>query len=306
MLLTMCSVARHKHFIVRLSGGLGNQMFQYAFGLALAHRGARVEYDLSWFDEVHRTNLTVRDYELALAFNLSLPLANRRLIRRWSNAHGCKLMRAIRYFAGRKKKTHICEQDFGGFGYHPEVWTLERGYLEGYWQSLPYLNGVEDTIRRQFAFTDIIDNQNRQYLEVIHGVQAVAVHVRRGDYLSSTNGLVPLSAHYYHQAINILARRVSQPVFFIFSDDIPWARDNLGLTDAVFIQGNEGAAAFRDMQLMSQCRHVICANSSFSWWAAWLNPFLDKKVIIPADYGQPDRLCAQGWTRLETQESTES
>jgi hypothetical protein len=95
-------------------------------------------------------------------------------------------------------------------------------------------------------------------------------------------------------------------VFFIFSDDIPWARDNLGLTDAVFIQGNEGAAAFRDMQLMSQCRHVICANSSFSWWAAWLNPFLDKKVIIPADYAQPDRLCAQGWTRLETQESTES
>jgi hypothetical protein len=203
-----------------------------------------------------------------------------------------------------RKKTHICEQDFGGFDYHPEIWGLQEGYLDGYWQSVRYLAGVEDAVCRSFAFTEISDARNRHYLDAINNTESVAVHVRRGDYQLNTGVLAPLPVEYYHSAVDLLRKRVANPVFYIFSDDIPWARDNLPFSDAVFVHGNEGVSAFRDMHLMSRCRHFIAANSSFSWWAAWLNPYPDKQIFIPADYAQPGQLAANGWTRLEVEKDT--
>lgn len=301
----MPNVIEQKHLIVRLAGGLGNQMFQYALGLALVHRGARVEYDLSWFDGIRDKNVTPRAFELSQAFNLTPPIADPKLTKHWSDSRMGLLRRAWVRVAGRKR-THVCEQDFGGFGYHPEIWSIHCGYLDGYWQSPDYMAGAEDTIRQRLIFPEIVDEANRQYLQTIQRVQAVAVHVRRGDYLRDSSGHAPLPISYYRAAIDILRERVEQPVFFVFSDDGPWARDNLRLGDAVFVHGNEGSAAFRDMQLMSLCRHLICANSSFSWWAAWLHPQPGRQVVIPDDYAQPGKRFVDGWIRLDAGKAVRS
>ncbi len=277
-------------------------MFQYAFGLALEQHGARVEYDLSWFDGIRDLQVTSRQFELERTFKLAIPVADPKLVMRWSDFSTCLYRRAWRRLAGRKK-THICEHDFGGFGYHPEIWMLHSGYLDGYWQSISYLKGTEDDIRRQFEFREFTDARNRQYLDAIRSTESVAIHVRRGDFLFNADVHPPLSSAYYLSAINILKQRIFRPAFFVFSDDIPWARQNLSCIDAVFVQGNEGADSCHDMNLMSRCRHLICANSSFSWWAAWLNPLPNRQVFIPADYAQPGKRMVDGWIRLETGKS---
>lgn len=287
-----------KHYIIRLSGGLGNQMFQYAFGLALERRGARVEYDLSGFDARRHRGETPRDFELQRVFNVPLSLAEGQRVELWSDMNPNLFSRLRRRIAGRKR-THICKHDFGGFDFHPEVWNIPYGYLEGYWQNLAYLSGVEDDIRQAFTFLPTSDSSHAQWLNSVEETESVAVHIRRGDYLLNPGIHHPLPVGYYCAAIKKMYSVIENPTFFVFSDDLTWAKANLPLPDAKFVNGNFGETAFRDMHLISRCRHAIIANSSFGWWGAFLNPHPRKQVIVPADYATPGQLAVEEWIRLQ-------
>jgi hypothetical protein len=179
-------------------------------------------------------------------------------------------------------------------------------YLTGYWQSEKYFSSVEAEIRKDFTFNKPLIDRNLELSAKMATCGSISLHIRRGDYVSDAQtsailGVCPLD--YYRNAVAYVADRVANPQFFVFSDDIEWARENLGLDHpSEYIDHNRGAESYCDMQLMSKCRHHIIANSSFSWWGAWLNPHADKIVVAPKRWfaGSLDStdLVPQTWTRL--------
>jgi len=204
-------------------------------------------------------------------------------------------------------------------GLHPQV-RQERGhnfdaslmmaqpplYLEGYWQSEKYFREARDELLQDFSWRTAPAGRNIATLEQIEGSESIAVHVRRGDYVSNPGTTAHhgvLGLPYYEAAMHLAAQRSRNPIFFVFSDDIPWAREPLArLGTCVFVDQNSGAAS-EDLRLMSACKHQIIANSSFSWWAAWLNTNPNKMVVAPKNWlaKPPDTfkdVFAAGWTTL--------
>ena len=163
-------------------------------------------------------------------------------------------------------------------------------FLWGYWQDESYFKDIEDLLRKEFTFPEIEDDKNSELLQLIEGTESVAVHVRRGDYLETTDYLNLYDLGYYEKAICRMLKEVDTPTWFVFSDDIEWCKQALCFPGETFyVDGNTGANSFRDMQLMSYCKHNIIANSTFSWWGAWLNSNVKKKVISPEYFYNPNR-----------------
>jgi hypothetical protein len=180
-------------------------------------------------------------------------------------------------------------------------------YLIGYWQSEKYFAKHAQQIRDDFRFKYPLSGQNEYWSQLIQGANAVSLHVRRSDMVNNpevvkTHGSCDLE--YYTSAAQRVAQGLENPVFFIFSDEPDWCKANLKLEHTThYIDNNTGADAYRDVQLMSFCRHHVIANSSFSWWGAWLNPRNDKKVIAPkrwfADNSKDTGdLIPSGWERI--------
>jgi len=161
----------------------------------------------------------------------------------------------------------------------------DHSYLEGYWGSEKYFKDIENIIRKEFTLKDKPDAINQKMISRIKNCDSVSIHIRRGDYIfdEKTNkyhGVCNLD--YYLKAIALVAKKVKKPYFFIFSDDIRWAKQNLHLKfPCVYVNHNIGKKDYEDLRLMSNCCHNIIANSSFSWWGAWLNKNKDKIVIAP-------------------------
>lgn len=157
---------------------------------------------------------------------------------------------------------------------------------DGYWQSERYFVDAADIIRAEFKPRLALEPENAATAAAIDGVTAVSVHVRRGDYVTDkvTNAYHGVcSLDYYRAAIARIAERVASPHLFVFSDDHAWVQENLRSNyPTTYVTANSPDRGYRDMQLMSRCRHHIIANSSFSWWGAWLNPRPDKVVVAPA------------------------
>jgi hypothetical protein len=155
----------------------------------------------------------------------------------------------------------------------------------GYWQSEKYFSEFSQQIRRDFSFCKPLSSDNEEFANEINHINAVSLHVRRGDFVNNpttlaTHGLCSLD--YYRAAVQYISYRVNQPHFFIFSDDIAWTKENLEIVfPCHYVDHNQGAESHNDMRLMSLCQHHIIANSSFSWWGAWLNPSKEKIVIAP-------------------------
>ncbi len=158
-----------------------------------------------------------------------------------------------------------------------------RVLVRGYWQCKDYLDGVTEQVRSEFRFRDPPVGRNAEYLAAIERCNSsVSLHIRRGDYQHVANGSIILPLGYYREAIRRCSKNISDPHYFVFSDDLEWARDNLPAgIDATFVEGNAQDEAHEDLRLMAACKHHIIANSSFSWWGAWLNPFEAKIVIAP-------------------------
>ena len=253
--------------IVHLRGGLGNQMFQYALYLAAVESGKNASLDLSHFNKDNQST----QYELGNTFSIHaapLPLWEKVLVKAsWKFLH---LLHQIPY-----KET---DRSFGIF--NKKVTALQFAYLKGYWQSEKYFEGISKTLRQHFTFPPFSDNKNKALFEQIVQRNSVSIHIRRGDYLKN-NLNWSLDIDYYNRAIQLIKEKVTAPNFFIFSDDTQWAEENIKDPNCHFINWNKGDDSFRDMQLMSNCKHNIIANSSFSWWGAWLNNNEDKIVIAP-------------------------
>lgn len=269
--------------ITNLLGGLGNQMFQYAAGRALSlRRGQPLLLDVSGFANygLHQ------GFELQRVFNCPTTIATEsdvRSILGWQSTAGIRRVLARPGLATFRRKGFIVEPHFH---FWSEITNVPQDcYLEGYWQSEKYFQDVASVIRADFTFRATLADRNAELAEQIAQVNAVSLHVRRGDYAknkktNATHGLCPLD--YYQAAIRVVAEKVEQPHFFIFSDDITWVRDNLKMDfPCQYVDHNHGAESYSDMHLMSLCRHHVIANSSFSWWGAWLNFEPGKIVIAP-------------------------
>ena len=289
--------------ISNIIGGLGNQMFQYAVGFAVARtKGAQLKLDISNFNGYELHN----GYELNRIFDMNTPAASREEI---ESVLGCKNNALIRKLyrkvcKGMVQSNYVVEPTFT---YWPNLYHLaDMAYLEGYWQSEKYFSDIASEVRERFAFNISLEDKNLELSHLINASNSVSLHIRRGDYVSDiANSKVyyQCSMDYYNRAIESIAKAVNNPIFFVFSDDISWAKDNLNLDyQFVFVDHNSGEDSYIDMQLMSMCKHNIIANSTFSWWGAWLNANHKKMVYSPKEWfingRSSDDLIPESWHRI--------
>jgi hypothetical protein len=275
--------------IVRLMGGLGNQMFQYAAARATSLRtGAELKLDLTWFDDEGRHVSPRREYALG-PFDLSLDIASPE-----------ELERTLRRRGFRRRPRILVDPDLR---FEPRVLTADDVRLIGYWQSERYFVDKSAEIRRDFQ----LPTPTSELASAITRAGSVSLHVRRGDYASdpkveSELGVLP--AEYYEQAVAHLTETLAEPEFFVFSNDPDWCAANLRI-DAphTFVRHEPGARAHDDLLLMSLCRHHVVANSSFSWWGAWLGETPSTIVIAPRRWFLTSRfdtgdLVPERWLRI--------
>ena len=269
--------------ITQIIGGLGNQMFQYAAGRALSLRtGTDLALDISSFKNygLHQ------GFELQSVFEGPFGIASKvdfRDVLGWQSSAWIRRISSRRPFANFAKGRFIAEPHFQ---FWPGINSLSKDcYLSGYWQSEKYFAAFAEQIRADFTFRQPLNGQNSELARHVEMVNSVSLHVRRGDYATNpkttaTHGLCSLD--YYQDAIRHFEELVQQPLFFIFSDDIEWVKSNLDVgLKCVYVQNNTGAGSYNDMRLMSLCKHHIIANSSFSWWGAWLDANQKKIVVAP-------------------------
>lgn len=266
-----------------ISGGLGNQMFQYAFAFALRHRGHHVVMDTSLYNYAKMHN----GFELQKVFGIKEPLINKK------GFH----LRWLRFLLKYKATLFL---SYDPLCYDKRYLDSPKRYVFGYWQNEQYFKDVADEIRRIFVFQGI-DERNQLIAREMNGCNSVSVHIRRGDY--ETSGMLLLDEDYYSRAFDLLLEKVVDPVLYIFSDDCQAADTIVSKYNNKYkiIDWNKGEDSYKDMYLISQCHHHILANSSFSWWGAWLNDSRNKIVIAPKCwvYNNPE-LCPQvdGWIKL--------
>ncbi len=262
--------------IVKIWGGLGNQMFQYSFGQYLANRlSVPVKYDIQLANSL--SSFVSRDFALS-HFNAEAIAATKEEVDKmkyFQNVHWARLERKLAQQLPSLFKHHIVEHNSPR---PPEILPVKDDcYYEGYWQSLKYVAPVEKTLRRHFSLKESLSPQALEINNKIVSSYSVAIHVRRADYLT-TKDYEACSIEYYKKAIAYLQERFSGLSFFVFTDDAPWCKENFPGEEFLVVSGNRH---FEDMALMSRCRHAIIANSTFSWWGAWLNENKGKLVIAP-------------------------
>jgi hypothetical protein len=302
-------------------------MFQYAAGRALAIRKNTIlKFDLSGF--VDQIGTTTRKYELNL-FNIEENFAapeevaqikKQDVLSHQFERFTVKIVRSFyfttifNYVYGKIMDAffpHMREVYFREWGsrFNPNIYkTRDDAYLEGYWQSELYFKEIEDTLREEFTFKPVPSSENQELIEEINECESVGVHVRRGDYVTNPRfakiyGNICTIA-YYQQAIKLISEHVKSPHFYVFSDDINWVKDNLKINfPKTFVNFNTGEKSFEDLRLMSQCKHNVIANSSFSWWGAWLNNNKEKIVYAPrrwfnAPYYITRDVLPNSWVRI--------
>ena len=266
--------------VVGLSGGLGNQIFQYAAGRSLSFRlGVPLVLDLSWFGGQKERQFSLSFFSIKAELKTQYPwLSPRsralvsRLLRRWSR-------RILGLPVWREPHFHYSE-NFAKL--------LEPVYLEGYWQSERYFLEASELLREDFALVEELPANCEVMLQDIQIHDSICVHVRRGDYLSNpvaaqTHGTVPIE--YYKNGVSEICACLNNPKCYVFSDDPEWARKNLFFNcPMAVVEINGTADAHLDLMLMASCNHFVIANSSLSWWGAWLGRFHQKQVISPKQW----------------------
>lgn len=266
--------------ITKLMGGLGNQMFQFAVAKALAAKhGVEAKVDLSFLQKDTGGVYTQRAFELTCFTNDIKTATPEELAPYTKRAHGglpFALQSILPFFF---KGVYAKEN---GNRFQRQILELPKeAYLDGFWQSELYFKDQEKTIRECFTFSDAIRNTHKEMADQMRSKLSVSLHVRRGDYVSNAlankfHGLC--SPNYYQNAVKHLMALGNIEVY-IFSDDLDWCRQHSKFEVPMhYVNTND---AYADMYLMSQCKHHVIANSSFSWWGAWLNADPDKVVIAP-------------------------
>ncbi len=264
--------------IVKIVGGLGNQMFQYAAGRSLALKNnSRLMLDISSYSTYYR----LRDYKLK-HFNIEQNYVPVRPRRRSAAAYGVYLAKYL--FSRPSGKITVVSRE--NFASADKLLGLKKTvYLDGYWQSDEYFKDVAGVIAKDFTPVCGPDPENSKILDIIGSSNSVSLHIRRGDYVSNpANKKIynSLGVDYYLRAAGLIEEKTGKPEFFVFSDEIDWARANLKhLSGVHFMDRNGPEKDYEDLRLMSACKHHVTANSSFSWWGAWLCRNPGKIVISP-------------------------
>ena len=288
--------------ITRLIGGLGNQMFQYVTGRRAAYiNKTKLKLDIKGYE--NQVGMTPRKYCLDI-FNIQENFASETEINKLKkNTFTQKVLKSIHpvFF----NNSYIKEKHFH---FDPDILKIsDSSCLEGYWQSEKYFKDIEKIIHKEFTFKHKLDAANRKTISRIKNCDSVSIHIRRGDYVSNKqintfHGICDLD--YYNQAIEYVASKIKSPYFFVFSDDIQWTKQNLILKyPCAYVDHNIGKKDYEDMRLMSMCKHNIIANSSFSWWGAWLNRNPNKIVIAPKKWFKNKSintkdLIPQSWIKI--------
>lgn len=275
--------------IVKLQGGLGNQMFQYAFGLAAQKQFKQRLYFDDIFYLIHNRStqsFTARPLELKLFDNISyneIPWFVKIILR-----SDCKIVVTM-----KNNNKFLCDlrqienELIGIKRYNPRFINV----CEGYFQSQEYFKEFANELKSCFEFPEL-DGRNKNYaLKILQG-NSVSIHVRRGDYITSESskryhGVLPIE--YYSAAIKVIESKIENPRYFIFSDDMNWVKNNLPISGdhIYFVEGNTSVNSWKDMALMSLAKHHVLANSSFSWWGAWLAGDTGIK-IAPKNWFNPE------------------
>ena len=234
--------------------GLGNQMFQYAFFLAMKHRGGNPLINTG----IINRNIIHNGFELCDVFNIDKDKLHFTM---QSNLAG-----GITIFINRYLKLLYYQQD------------------NGYWQDIRYFEEVQDEVRNAFIFRSI-DENNIDLGNEMECRDSVSIHIRRGDYLKFPQ-LQICTPSYYKRAISIINQKVKNPLYYVFSDDLEWSNHLMKEMNVNYkmVCNNRGRDSYKDMFLMEHCHHNIIANSSFSWWGAWLGKFSDKIVVCPNEW----------------------
>ena len=287
--------------ISKIFGGLGNQMFQYAAGRALAMRMETAHLlDISAYDKYQMH----QGFELQRIFNCPVHMASGsdldKVVGLQSSAILLKLL-SRPVFSALRKRALVIEP---GFNYWNGISEINDDcYLVGYWQTERYFIDAVSLVRSDFNFKLPMNAANTDLAHTMAGVDSISLHVRRGDYVadSRTNKQHGLcSMDYYKSAIRHIIAHVAEPHFFIFSDDPAWVRKNIGIEyPCCYVDHNSAQESYNDMRLMSMCKHHIIANSSFSWWGAWLGSNIDKIIIAPRNWFATGKdvkdLYPEGW-----------
>ncbi len=285
-----------KKLYVKFSGGLGNQMFQYAFLLMLEKKNPdyKIKAEVSYY---LKKNFSTIELEEVLGIELTKQTLFEAVKYGDFLNKVCLILFSKQFF--QRRRNRILERDY------KKTKMKNHSLLTGYWQSEDFFKEYADIVRQKMTLPIPQDERSKEYLKEIDQTFSVSVHVRRGDYLSGNNPayFVNLSeTQYYKNAIDYIRDNYKNCKFFIFSDDIDWCKNEFTGEDFFFVDGNSKQDAWKDIYLMSRCKSNIVANSSFSWWGAYLG---QKDVVLAPSYLGKDfekahpNYYPQNWIRIE-------
>ena len=285
-------------FLTRLSGGLGNQLFQYAYARALSLR-----YNCQLYLDTRDVNLNAIHGGYGLeSFSHKGKIIDQAILNaqypRWKFHLSSKLKSFKNGLLG-----HYHE---GGLNYQQgHERAVKNSLLVGYWQSEQYFSEFRDEILADFNFCDEIKMNNCAFAEMIKLSTSVSVHIRRGDYINNAKSASiyhECGLDYYEKSITLIRQQIESPVFFVFSDDISWCKKNINFLDShVVFVSDETTDAISDLYLMSLCSSHIIANSTFSWWGAWLSSsclVIQPRIWFKKESTRSDLIKEQGWINI--------
>jgi len=268
--------------IINLTGGLGNQMFQYALGKYLAVNN-NVELKFHFTRSLFNTK---RPFELDI-FDTKVNFASDNDLKKFGIVKN-KILNRILYLLDERFGFQINNKiitERMPYTFNLSVPSLKDNiYLQGFWADERYFNKIKNILQKDFTFSKKLDMRNIKILNIIKRTNSISIHVRRTDFITKTSNNF-IGVEYYKNSINKILKSVKCPTFFIFSDDIKWCKKNFETSfPTFFISHNTGKNSYKDMQLMSNCKHNIIANSTFSWWGSWLNNNVNKILIKPEKF----------------------
>ena len=272
--------------IIRIQGGLGNQMFQYALYRKLQFLQRKVKVDTSWY--LSNTVEAQRLLELK-----SFPI-NLHECSRWEK--WLKYNTFTRAIEKRFRTIKILYKEKNSGFYLPEILRSKHVFLDGYWQSEKYFYDIREILLKDFTFPISVTDKEETILERIQKTNSVSIQIRRGDYLNHMDKYGNIcTKEYYYKAIQYMEKKQDSLMFYIFSDDMDWAKKILdSYKNVYFVELGNETDCIHDMKLMASCKHNIIANSSFSWWASWLNQNPEKIIIAPCKW-QNGNTCQDIW-----------
>ena len=282
--------------VIKVMGGLGNQLQQYALYRKMQMLGKDAKLDLSWFEERNQEQvLAQRKLELRYFKDLPMEVCTKK--ERDSLLGGEDIRGKL-----RRKLMPQSVRIFRESGmYHPEIFEFSDRYLEGFWACEKYYADILPELRKEIVFPNDNNEINNQIIQKIKGEVSVSLHVRRGDYLDPENAALfggICTEAYYEAAVRYIRKRCPDAHFYVFSDDSGYVKEKYRGSDYTVVDWNTGENSFWDIRLMSCCKHNICANSTFSFWGARLNSNPDKIMIRTAKHKNSQQASIEQMHRL--------